>query len=401
MKKLILNLIRILLLIISPTLLCSCWDYMDLDRRGYVLGVGIDKVDSNDSQSNEFKTAPMESGVPEYAYSIQIPIISRAQNKPAGQNGSGSEQDKSWLVQIYGNSFFEVNREYATRLDYPPFYAHLQAIIISEDVARDGIAKPLDLFIRDPEIRRRTRIFITPGSALDVLQVSPKIDDYSAMYLSRLVIGAKRTSRMLHKTDLGEVTKALHGKNDFVLPRVISKEYEIKNAGCAVFKEGKMVGWLDEISTAYLKWIGDVALGGTVAVNIDGRENEAVTLEIKKVKTQQRPRIDGNKIIMTINTTATMHISELSLNSTGSIINDEFIKNIEQLAEEKVKKEMKQTIKLVQSEYGADVFFFYKAMSRYEPEAWAKVKNNWREAFVSVIPEINVKIKIDQAGLVD
>lgn len=398
MRQYLYNYIIILLSIMHCTLLSGCWDYMDLDKRGYILGVGIDKADPTQF-GNQFIYAPMESGPPKYAYTVQVPIIARAQSRPSGQGGGSSSRDKTWLIEMYGNSFFEVNREYVTRLDYPPFYAHLQAIVINETVAREGITAPLDLFIRDAEIRRRTTIFITPSKATDVLKVSPKVDDYSGIYLNRLRTGSKRTSRILHKTDLGLVAQSLHTGSDFVVPRVIPDREEIKNAGAAVFKKDKMVGWLDEIKTAYLKWIRDAVKGGTVAVALDEEGKKSVTLEIKKVKTKMQPKVNGDKITIILNTTASFHIAEVTSDLIIDAYDTVFIKKVEKLAEIKIKEEIEKTIKYVQKEFGADVFEFHLALKRHEPDVWDNVKENWHDVFPSVKSEVQVKVKIDQIGL--
>lgn len=398
MKQYLYNCIKFLLLLMPCTLLCGCWDYMDLDKRGYVLGVGIDKFDPS-QLGNQFNYAPMESGPPKYSYSVQVPIIARAQSKPSGQGGGSSAKDKTWILEMHGNSFFEVNREYVTRLDYPPFYAHLQAIVINEAAAREGITAPLDLFIRDAEIRRRTSIFITPSKATDVLKVSPKVDDYSGIYLSRLRTGSKRTSRILHKTDLGLVAQSLHTGSDFVVPRVVPDREEIKNAGAAVFKKDKMVGWMDEIKTAYLKWIRDAVKGGTVAVGLDEEGKSSVTLEIKKVKTKVHPKVNGDKITIQLNTTASFHVSEVTSDSISDAYDTGFIKKVEKLAETKIKEEMEKTVKYVQKEFGADVFDFHLALQRHEPDVWDKVKENWHDVFPTVKAEVQVKVSIDQIGL--
>ena len=102
-----------------------------------------------------------------------------------------------------------------------------------------------------------------------MLDLTPNKDDYSTQASYFLPNNNHKTSRMLHKTDLGKVSEAMHENRDFVLPKVISdKNNIIKNAGCAVFKDNKMVGWLDEIRTSYLKWITDYANGGTVSINL-------------------------------------------------------------------------------------------------------------------------------------
>lgn len=398
----------VIILAVFSLSLTGCWDYKEIEKRGYVLGIAIDKASAvEDKVMNDIKLdnknvgkMPVEKGKIKYAYTIQIPIIARAQAKPTGQGGGPSGQERTWNLTFMGNSFFEVVREFSTRLDYAPFFEHLQAIVISEDVAKMGIVEPLDLLFRDPEIRRRTRVFITPQNAFEFLEVSPKIDDYSAMYLASLPLNAYKTSRMAHKTDLGEVVASLHIKRDFALPMVVCNKEEIKSAGAALFKEGKMVGWLGEIETAYAKWITDVALGGEVVIDTPNRPNEQLTLEIKNVKTDIKPIIKGEEITMSIKTKAQLNIAEQMGEAFLTIFNEEFIKEAERIAEEQITKEMADNIDFVRREYGVDVFEFGTALKRYEPDTWYKVRDEWHDIFPVVKTDIKVEIEIKQVGLI-
>lgn len=395
-KKLVL-----LLLTILPMALCGCWDSVEIEKRGYVLGVAIDVPKDKNLNSSSIEYMPTEVKGPLYTYTIQIPIIANSMNRPTGQPGSNSPKERQSNLTIVSNSFFEANREFSTQTDYAPYYPHLNSIVINESVAKEDISKLLDMFLRDSEIRRRTRIFITPDEAKKILDVTPKIDDYSSQHLYFLPNNNHKTSRMLHKTDLGKVSEAIHENRDFVLPKVISdKNNIIKNAGCAVFKDNKMVGWLDEIRTSYLKWITDYANGGTVSINLPEYEDYPVTLEIKKVKTKQRPIVNDDSVKMKITIKSTLSISELNIPNCPSAMNSELLEEIEKLAENKIKEQVEETISYVQKTYGADVFLFGVNINRFAPNTWDKIKDDWDQHFRYLDFDIDVKVSIKQFGLI-
>ncbi|WP_163192585.1 Ger(x)C family spore germination protein [Clostridium thermarum] len=389
-----------LIILILPLHLCGCWDYMDVEERGYVLGVAIDKSEEVILNDNNPEYMPLEATGEVYDFTIQIPVISRSQSKPYGQSGASAEKPRHWNLTIRATTFFEANRQYATRTDYPPFYSHLQAIVLSEDAAKGDIGKLLDMFLRDPEMRRRTKVFITPGKAKDVLEVIPKIDDYASQYLAKITRNAYKTSRLLHRTDLGKLSEAMHAKSSFVLPRVIATEDEIKDAGCAVFDNNKMVGWLDEIKTKYLKWISGYAKGGIVTLNMPGKEQYPIVLELRKLKTKQKPVVSGDSISMNLDIKAVMNIGEVSEVGFAHAEDDEYIHELEIVAEDLIKRQIESTIDFVKEKYGCDVFFFGRSMRRYEPETWEKVKDNWNEVFQNVKVNVNVMVQIKQLGLI-
>ncbi|MBB6216746.1 spore germination protein [Anaerosolibacter carboniphilus] len=395
------------LIVLCLTLLTGCWDHQEIQQRGYILGVAIDKAhplpkgqepEKSYMSERDLEVMPTHRKNPEYSFTIELPVIALAKSQPTGSTGGGGEGAASWELTIRGNSFMEVNREFSTRLDYPPFYEHLQAIVISEDVARQGISRVLDLFLRDHEMRRRTKIFIAPGEAKKILDVKPRISDYPAIYLAALPFNADRTSRLLHKTDLGEVSQSLHTKTDFVLPRVIASKDEVKDAGSAVFKGDKMVGWLGEIDTAYMKIIRDSALGGVIVVDMPGNPEAIVTLEIRKINTKVRPIITEHDIKMRIETEVTFNQAEKTEAHFRKSLDEAYLKALERKAENLMEAQMKDTVKYVQDEFGADVFHFNVIMQRYAPDTWDQVKDRWHEIFTQIETEVHVKAKVEQIG---
>lgn len=397
----------LILVIIILCFLTGCWDHVEIQERAFVLGVAIDKApplpkgqdtEADYRSERDIEKMSLQKGSPTYAYTIQVPIVTRARNQPTGVTGGGTDAESTWDMTIQGKSFMEANRQYSTRINYPPFYEHLQAIIISEAVARDGITAPIDLFLRDHEMRRRTRIFITPGEAKDILDVQPRIEDYPAMYVAQLPFNASKTSRILHKTDLGEISEGLHAGDDFVLPRVVVTKDEIKDAGAAVFKGDKMVGWLGELDTIYLKWVRDAVLGGVVVVAMPNDPEGVVTLEIESAKTKVRPKVDGGGIKMDIQVKAEFVLAEKTQAHFHDALDESLLKELEAKAERDLKENMEDTIRYVQKEFRADIFHFNLAMERYAPDTWEQVKGKWAEVFPQVQPMISVEATIRQIG---
>jgi spore germination protein len=389
------------LILLLPVLLCGCWDYLEVEKRGYVLGISIDKADIGEANLNKFEYFQGETDYPKYTFGIEIPIISRAQVRPTGQaGGNPAAPQRTWNLRVSSNTFFSANRQFSTRLDYPPFYSHIQSIVIGEAVARDGLIGPLDLILRDPEMRRRTKVYIVHGEAFEIFNVSPKIDDYSSTYLKSLTNGSKKTSRILHRTDLGQVARALHGNHAFVLPRVIYSAEEIKNAGCAVFKNGKMLGWLDEVKTTYLKWIADAVLGSDFVITIPSGGTKFINLEVKKVKTRVTPIVENDNISFKLDCSAVVNVAEAMGDIPPNVSEPEFIKTIENLASNHIQHQMKNTIEYIQKNFNADPFRFYICLQTKEPKVWNKVKDNWDDIFTYVKVDVSAQVKVSQMGLI-
>lgn len=68
--------------------------------------------------------------------------------------------------------------------------------------------------------------------------------------------------------------------------------------------------------------------------------------------------------------------------------------------EKVVKKEIQETIKVVQQKYQSDIFGFGVAIYKSNPQQWKKVKANWDEIFAELPVSVEVKVQISHFGSV-
>jgi len=106
-------LITVLIIIPSLTiLLTGCWDSIDIEDRAYVIGIAIDEypqlpqgiknkenIPENEQERTFESSTEVDTGVPSYAMTIQIPIIKHA-SLPNILSGGTSEPNtlKTWDI---------------------------------------------------------------------------------------------------------------------------------------------------------------------------------------------------------------------------------------------------------------------------------------------------------------
>ena len=397
---------KILLICLCGFLLTGCWDNVEIQERGYVFSVAIDKAypipkgfDDNREHKAEKKLEEFnwQHGEPQYAFTLNLPIFSASKQAATGEAGGGATEP-SWDITLLGNSFLEVSRHFATRMNFEPFYEHLQAIVISEEVAREGITKPLDFFLRNYEMRRRTRIFVSVGEAKQILDVQPRIETFPALYLIDIPENAEITTKIVHVTDLGEVSENIHQGSNFILPQITATEDEMQSRGAAVFKQNHMVGWIDGNRLKYTQWIRNLVRGGELVIKNPQNPEELIAVEILRARTKVRPIVKEGMVNMKIDVSGTFNIDEIFSELHTSAFEDAFIKNMEKELAQYLKTQMQDTIRHVQKELRADIFFFDLQMRRYEPKLWKEIEDQWEDIFVNMDPEINVKVRIKQVG---
>ncbi len=223
MKRILL--IASLLLIILITFI-EAYDARNVENLSYIIAIGIDKSDSEDE--------PL---------SLTIQIA-----KPDTSEGNGTKI-KSELSTVQCNSFnlglAMLNLANVNELNL----SHCSVIIISEDVAKEGIGDFINTIANNIEIRPTCNVLISQNKAKEYLEVTSKLEDISSKFYNSYIKSAEITSYVT-PCKLSDFYSSLH--QDVKTPVALYsfvKEDNIESLGLAVFKDYKMVGRLSGLDT--------------------------------------------------------------------------------------------------------------------------------------------------------
>lgn len=175
MKK---QLIVLLIILFLSSLLTGCWDRREINELTFVVLAGVDREENGDIK-----------------LTIEIPTAATLQGMVgggAGGGGGGGAESPVIIVESTGRTIFDAIRNAATFTTPPLFWAHLRAIIFSEEVAQDGIAKYMDFFARDSELRGTVWVLVAQGKAGDVVKNRNKYTQLAGEYVEQLVQGTER-----------------------------------------------------------------------------------------------------------------------------------------------------------------------------------------------------------------
>lgn len=118
--------------------LSGCWDAEELNRRAVVSGIGIDRGPGNK----------------DYLVSFQVIIA----DEISGKIGRGGTPTTVYTAE--GRSIMEAVRKASLQVPRLMSTAHVRIVVISEELARQGISDILDFLDRDSDIRLTAKIFI-------------------------------------------------------------------------------------------------------------------------------------------------------------------------------------------------------------------------------------------------
>lgn len=373
--------IRIILIsmifLLNSILAAGCWNYREIDQLAVVAGVAIDK------------------GIHE-KFSITVELV---------EASSGKEQrTKSKTVTIEGKTIFDAVRHEISLVGKRIYWSHAKVVIISREVASNGITEVIDWFNRDAETRSDIHILVSKEkSAREILNAKGPTEEVTSFVLDDVLTNERNLSNAPH-IEVWRFTNTLAAKGvGTIAPAVDLREEngQIRPhvMGTAIFKYDRLIGFIDGAETKCMLFIQNQLKGGLLVEEIKDKDGDvsAVSLEIFKSRTKIDPMINDGNIEMKIKVEVSTAIDELG--GTVNIIEDDGRMALEERAEKSLKKRIEGIIKKVQTEFGVDIFGFGAKLKEEKNKEWKTVSGNWGEEFKKIKVNVETKIKIKNSAM--
>ncbi|CAK7064253.1 Ger(x)C family spore germination protein [Tissierella sp.] len=374
MNKVFLFTLFILLIAVLTT---GCWNYREIEKLALISGMAIDKVSSG-------KGYEMTAEVIDISASIREPKFD------------------SIRMQSYGESVFECVRNMINISAKPPYWSHATTVIISEDVAKDGIIPILDWIVRDAEPRLTLYLLIsktpTAKEILSLQSLSTKIRSFE---IENMITSNNRLSQVPNVL-ASELTNDISNKGiSTVIPTVDMVFNEGKQtmalSGGAILNKDKLAGFMDLEDVKYYLFVRDKIEGGLLTIDItDNTTLDNVTLEIFKNKTKITPVVSNDKLSMHIKIKTEVAIGESD--TPINILKESNIQHIKYTAEEFLKNNISKLIDNMQKDFGLDIFGFGSIVKKKNPKLWKEIDDNWGEIFKDLDVKIDVDVHIRSSG---
>lgn len=372
----------VILLLLFP----GCWDRIEIEERGFFVGAAIDLAEKKDDQDPS-----------QYSLTYQM-VVPRALGSQNGGGSSGSTEPYFNLTST-GDSMIGITRQMASRTSRTPFAEHLKIILVSEQLAQQAIfSDVLDVYLRDHEMRRSTKVIITDGTAKSAFVVPVNNEQIPAQQIDSISENKHKSMRMLPPQRIGDVHEYLLTQTSFVVPYLHIGQEDTKVSGAAVFsgKENKMAGYLDEEETMGLNFVQNQVRSDVLKINKD----EPMMFEIKESKTIITSDIsDPENIVFTITVKVNGNMSESS--QTIDPLTSANLKKINHLTEVEIERLIQRTGKKVQGELQVDAFQFSNHIRQNHYQFWQSIKDDWEQGkklFTQCEFRINVKASTKNVG---
>lgn len=398
--------VLILIAIVSIPFLAGCWDYIELSDRGIIYAVAIDKVKvekkHNEQEGFEIGEEESEEQQEDHTDKKQFELTLQLIEPTfiAGAEKQGFSKDPSWNVTTTkADSISGAIEEIESRIYRTPFLSHIRVIIIGEELARSGVTRSLDFFIRDPLIRKGTPVIISKGSAKDVINVEHRSTSLSGIYLSEIPNSARYTGQS-PQLDLGTLAHAIHSDHNFIAPRIVLSETEmdLKYGGAAVFKKDRLVGWLGEREVTdwglLVENFSEIPLG----VRCPGEDLGTFKVKLKSNKSNYDLKYKNDKIYLNAKLIIKANLIELQCEKC-KMLDVKSTKEMEKALATSIEERVEFTFKKVQKDFGFDIYQIGDYIYKHHPSIWKEVKNDWDKYFTEMELAVDVVSYLEIAGV--
>lgn len=358
--------------------LCAgCWNYREIEKNSIVAGIAIDK------------------GTNEYKYHLTYEVLSF--------NNGKENRVEPILLESDGDSVFDAIRRAVTMTDKKLYFSNCNVIIVSKELATEGITQITDFFIRDAEPRITLTFTVSDeDTAAKILNAKMKSKEPVSFKIRGMLEQSQDVFGHVLPVPLFEMYNILSSNSQaLTLPSIrvveVGEDQEPQLVTNVVFRQDKMVGNMPEDENLYYMILRGQMKSGILQTVVPGKEN--ISLEILKSSVKMKPVISGSDVTMKIQIKMIAGIGEESSEQDKYKVENGQMKEIEEAASKTVKEGAEKLIHDMQKNYNADVVGFGTIINQDEYEYWKKNSQNWDRIFPNVKCEIEADVKIESSAV--
>lgn len=315
-----------ILIIFIIFLLSGCYNYTELNKIAIVSSISIDKKDK------------------EYLVGAQVMNI---------KTKDDTEGSKVIVFEEKGKTIEEALRKMTTKSNKKLYGGHLSKLVISEEVAKEGIIDIIDLFQRLPEIKDEFTITISKGiDANKVIKIMTSPESIPADYVKNTIASADLESALTYSSKLDEFTSYYLKKyidpvisvievNDFSDEGEKMENNESTNPkttisldNIATTKDGKLDIFLDENETIGYNFVRDSVKEMIIPIKCDNENYASISITNSKTKNKVSKENNIYKIDLDINSKAMIN----EYNCKANLTEEKTINNLQKKTEKQIKK---------------------------------------------------------------
>ncbi|MFA5410063.1 MAG: Ger(x)C family spore germination protein, partial [Bacilli bacterium] len=342
---------KLIFLIVTVFILTGCWNYRELEDLAIVGAIGVDKGDNG--------------------YAISVEVLNAKKVASSTTSSSGSDETPSVVYEAEGKTIREALNRIILEAPKKLYIGHMNLLVISEAIAKDGLYSITDFFMRDVESRKIFPIVVVRNTkASVVLKTIKPLETVTSSNIEASLTATSSVSSIVSNRLFDEVLTSLYqeGRHPTVSAiEVVNPTEEgetndnlssteakttVKIIGSSVFKNDKLVGYLNTEESLGYTIIRNKVESLTISFSCDS--NNYGNVVVDGLSTNLKVNIDKNKPVANINVTGGAALVEY--NCKDDLTNESNIKKITSLVNAALKTIINNAINITQTKFSSDIF---------------------------------------------
>ena len=348
-----------ILILIMCLCLTGCWNYRELDEMAIITGVAIDKKDDD--------------------YLISI-MVANSQ-KPEANSKEG--ESLPTIYQSTGKTLALASENLFLQSPKKVYLGHITAVIISDEVAKEGLYNVLDILFRDPTSRKIFYLLISEeNQAHDILEIVSALESFPSQDIKTTLSNAMDMQSISSTITYHQfVSKLITDGIEPILPTIKIKGNAEKGksessleqmkpdavtylSNTALFKNDKLIGVTSKNES---KGINLILEQGSRAFIETDCEDSSIIVDITPTKSDIKVT-SKNSIEISFKSPGVIK----EVNCKVDLESPKVMNDIEKKAEKEVKKILEKAIKK-SKELKTDIFGFGNMIYKVYPNYLQKV----------------------------
>lgn len=360
---------RTLLLLCIPLLLSGC-EFKDIDKRFFVVTIGIDQGTTNPEKM---------------AVTFKMAI-------PTGAPKMGQEDFQTFTVE--SDSITEAMQKIKTHIDKELDFGHASALIIGESLAKKNIGQAIDWLTRERFIQEVGWMAIGKPTAKDVLDVRPRFERLPSNALFLTFGGTGVESQFRINQPLFAFYRNFYEPGiDPILSVIQESGNHLTIDHAVIFKHGRLKKILTDRETRLFNLLDGRIGHADLKVEMDSIVY-GVHIDNYSAKFAINPTADGG----TIQTKVKMRGILEERSKTSTVTKQSLEKIGDQLASD-LTKEIREYLTEMQKEnldpLGFGLMYRAHQWEKYETEV-----SNWKKIYPKLKFDAQVEVEIESSGTI-
>ena len=360
---------KILIIFLIPLTLTGCFNYRDINKVTFATSMIFDTDDLGQ-------------------VIVYLDCI-----KPYRSTNESSDKGRRLIFKGVGktteDALGKIDNFSSAKLNY----SQVKAYIFTEQAAKEGIKKYLDLINNYGEMQIKPSAFIYYGDVEELLKATSGDDEFLGMYLNDIMNKKPFNSLSLQANINYYLSNRLMGDNTLLLPAVnlkkdvLDKKVQINGSG--ILKDNVLVDRLEQEDTLLYELMMGSVYEGTFEIGNPNTDTGFISLDVLSSSEDSMLRFDNNRFTLVKNIEVDLEISDIQ---GEAIVDSEFINYIKVNEEAYINSYITQLFNKYK-EKGIDIFNVYRMKEIH----YGKEEINDPLSICDL--EINTKVNINGTGL--